>query len=102
MPPLKQIISEAPCPNCNATAPVILRRRKPKQPWWEIILRCPKCKGEWPFVTQDGAGPLMHDGNKRRIDRHQALMKKWKETKSPRERGRIMQEVNKMAEEEAE
>lgn len=102
MPARKEIVQEAPCPNCNAIAPVIMRRRKPKQPWWELILRCDKCKGEWPFVTNDGAGPLIHDGNKRRIERHQKLMKQWENAKTPRERGKIMQKVQRMAEEEQE
>lgn len=108
-----EIVGNASCPNCNARADVIARKRGPKTPWWEIVCRCPKCKGEWPyverqtldfgdFVVEANVGPMMHDVQKRTVDANRALMEQWKKADTPAKRGRIMQAVRKLAEEEKE
>ncbi len=95
-----EVIGTVSCPNCNAQARVVAVRRKRTTPFWEILGRCDKCKSEWPAVTEDGSGPLMHDRHKRSIDRHRELMKKYDAATTPGERGKIMAEVQHMAREE--
>jgi hypothetical protein len=52
-----------------------------------------KCKGKFPIG-------LLHDSQKRRIDRRRELMKLYDKATSPAERGRLFSEVQKIDREE--
>lgn len=85
-----EVTGEMPCPNCNAVAQTVVRKRKRTSKFWEYVMRCDKCKLVVPVTDDDGSGPLMHDETKRAFDQRRALMKKFDEAKTPAERGRIM------------
>jgi hypothetical protein len=84
------------CPNCNAAGALIqVERRKPTGVLWEMYIVCSKCRGKFPVG-------LMHDEQKKLIDRRTELMKKYDKAKTPRQRGIIWAEIKRLEKREEE
>lgn len=89
-----KVVGQGNCPRCNAVARTVARRQKPRSDAYIISLECPKCK----YVRQMD---LMSASQFRRQERHTELMNQYK-TATPAQKGRIMREVQRLAEEEKE
>jgi hypothetical protein len=87
-----KVLGEAHCQRCNALAKLVARRQKELSDAFEVRIECDKCKHS-SLIELASASQI------RRIDRRAELMGQWKKA-SPAQKGRIMNEIRRLEQEE--
>ena len=87
-----KILGSQECPRCGAKAKLKAMIQHPDSDTVGIVIDCSKCKLK--SIVGFSSKQQM-----KRIERHEKLLKKYKEAKTPLERGKVMKEINKMDQE---